>query len=80
MHGMRGRLIERELLAQPLALRHQRMGRAPRLLLYVNSQVVLGGLANGIGRASGKRGSRKACKRVYHSKLCSVLPVQMMIS
>jgi hypothetical protein len=76
---MHGRLIERESLALHPDLRHQMMARAPRPPRSVNSPGVLEGLANGIGRVSGKRGSRKVFQRVYHSTPCSVAPVPTTI-
>jgi hypothetical protein len=74
---MHGRPIERESLALHPSL--QMMERAPRPPLHVNSQVVREGLANGIGRVSGRRGSRKVFKRVFHSTPCSVAQVPTTI-
>jgi hypothetical protein len=75
---MHGRPIEHESLALHLSL-HQMMERAPRPPLHVNSQVVLEGLANGIGRVFGRRGLRKVFKRVFHSTPCSVAQVPTTI-
>jgi len=76
---MHGRHTERESLAPHPSLRQQTMERAPHPPPFVNSQVVLEGLANGIGKVSGKRGSRREFRRVCHSIPCLVARVPMMI-
>jgi hypothetical protein len=76
---MHGRHTERESLALHPSQRQQMMERAPRLQLHVNSQVVLEGPANGIGKVSGRRGSRKVSKPVCHSTPCLVAPAPMTI-
>lgn len=76
---MHGRHTERESLALHPSRRQQMMEKAPRLPPYVNNQVVLEDRANGIGKVSGRRGSRKVFKPVCHSRPCLVAPVPMTI-